>query len=106
MSADLFSPEDVPFNLAGELIDNSTTSEGEARVRALAESEARKAQRLMDLETLANVPTDLPMNDAEQGALYREMGREEAGYKCAFHGWEADQIDCPYCLSDSPFHEL
>ena len=42
---ELFYPDAVPFNLAGELIDNSTTSEGEARVRALAESEARKAQQ-------------------------------------------------------------
>jgi hypothetical protein len=35
---------DAPFNLAGELIDNGVTAEGEARVRALAEAEARKAQ--------------------------------------------------------------
>ena len=41
MNGELF---EAPFNLAGELIDNSVTSEGEARVRALAESEARKAQ--------------------------------------------------------------
>jgi hypothetical protein len=41
---DLFNAAEIPFNLAGELIDNSTTSEGESRVRALAESEARKAQ--------------------------------------------------------------
>ncbi len=47
MSPDLFQPADIPFNLAGELLDNSTTSEGEARVRALAESEARKAQTEM-----------------------------------------------------------
>lgn len=45
MSAELFNESEIPFNLAGELIDNSTTAEGEARVRALAESEARKAQQ-------------------------------------------------------------
>ncbi len=44
---ELFYPDALPFNLAGELLDNSTTSEGEARVRALAESEARKAQTLI-----------------------------------------------------------
>jgi hypothetical protein len=41
MNGELF---EAPFNLAGELIDNSVTAEGEARVRALAEAEARKAQ--------------------------------------------------------------
>jgi broad specificity phosphatase PhoE len=41
---DLFKPADIPFNLAGEQIDNGLTEEGEKRVRALAESEARKAQ--------------------------------------------------------------
>jgi hypothetical protein len=41
MDTELF---EAPFNLAGELLDNSITAEGEARVRALAESEARKAQ--------------------------------------------------------------
>lgn len=35
---------DLPFNLAGEPLDNSVGAEGEARVRALDESEARKAQ--------------------------------------------------------------
>jgi hypothetical protein len=40
---------DAPFNLAGELLDNSITAEGEARVRALAESEARKAQQTFTL---------------------------------------------------------
>lgn len=44
MSADLFNAADIPFNLAGEQIDNATTAEGEARVRMLAQSEARKAQ--------------------------------------------------------------
>lgn len=44
MSADLFNAEEIPFNLAGEQIDNGLTEEGEKRVRALAESEARKAQ--------------------------------------------------------------
>lgn len=33
-----------PFNLAGEPLDEGITPEGEARIRALAESEARKAQ--------------------------------------------------------------
>ncbi len=63
---ELLSPDQTPFNLSGEQIDNSTTSEGEARVRALAESEARKAQHLLDLETLTHVPFDLPMNDHER----------------------------------------
>lgn len=43
MSAELFN--EAPFNLAGEKLDNGITAEGEARVRALAQSEARKAQR-------------------------------------------------------------
>jgi hypothetical protein len=42
---ELFETDAVPFNLAGELIDNATTDEGEARVRALAEAEARRAQQ-------------------------------------------------------------
>lgn len=49
------SPEliEAPFNLSGETIDNSVTPEGEARVRALAEREARKAQRTFDeIETV------------------------------------------------------
>lgn len=48
MDAELF---EAPFNLAGELIDNGTTTEGEARIRALAESEARKAQLLLDVDS-------------------------------------------------------
>lgn len=44
MKSGLFNNDETPFNLSGELIDNSTTEEGEARVRALAEAEARKAQ--------------------------------------------------------------
>lgn len=35
---------EMPFNLAGEALDESVTPEGEARVRALAANEARKAQ--------------------------------------------------------------
>jgi broad specificity phosphatase PhoE len=46
MDTELF---DAPFNLAGELLDNSITAEGEARVRALAESEARKAQQTFEI---------------------------------------------------------
>lgn len=34
-----------PFNLAGELIDNSTTAEGEARARAQSQAEADHQQR-------------------------------------------------------------
>lgn len=45
---DLFNATDIPFNLSGERIDNSVTAEGEARVRALAESEAKKAQTNLD----------------------------------------------------------
>jgi hypothetical protein len=44
MNGELF---EAPFNLAGELIDNSVSAEGEARVRAFAEAEARKAQRVL-----------------------------------------------------------
>lgn len=76
-SGQLFEESKMPFNLAGELLDNSTTSEGEARARAMAESEAKKAQTTFTLEN----------------------------YKCGFDGWENDQIDCPKCLSESPFHE-
>lgn len=46
MKTELFSEHETPFNLAGEAIDNAITPEGEARVRALAAREARKAQRL------------------------------------------------------------
>lgn len=46
MNAELF---EAPFNLAGEQIDNSITAEGEARVRALAEHEARKAQQTFEI---------------------------------------------------------
>ncbi len=46
MDANLFA--DLPFNLAGESQSSELTAEAEARVRALAESEARKAQLLMD----------------------------------------------------------
>ncbi len=35
---------EAPFNLAGESQSSDLTAEAEARVRALAESEARKAQ--------------------------------------------------------------
>jgi len=62
---------EAPFNLAGELIDNGVTNEGQARIRAIAEAEARKAQHLLDLDTLTRVPFDLPMSDAEREALYR-----------------------------------
>lgn len=47
MSAELFNAEETPFNLAGEQIDNATSEEGEKRVRALAEAEASKAQKLL-----------------------------------------------------------
>ncbi len=57
---------DAPFNLAGEAQSSELTAEAEARVRVLAESEARKAQALLVLET---VPYDQPLNDAEQSAL-------------------------------------
>lgn len=46
MTSELF---EAPFNLAGELLDNSMTTEGEARVRALAEHEARKAQQTLEI---------------------------------------------------------
>ncbi len=65
-SPSLFESHEMPFNLAGESLDDSLTAEGEARVRALAESEARKAQCLLVLDT---VPYDQPLNDAEQSAL-------------------------------------
>jgi hypothetical protein len=50
---------DTPFNLAGELLDNSITAEGEARIRALAESEARKAQQTFTLILNANTTTNV-----------------------------------------------
>jgi hypothetical protein len=37
----------APFNLAGEPLRSEIDAEGEARVRALAEAEARKAQSEM-----------------------------------------------------------
>jgi len=43
MNPELF---ETRFNLAGEPIDNSITPEGEARLRTLAENEARKAQKV------------------------------------------------------------
>ena len=78
---ELFYPDSIPFNLAGELIDNATTAEGEARVRALAESEARKAQIVMDLETVSHIPTEPPNcpNDEELAALERLRIAEETG---------------------------
>ncbi len=48
MDANLFA--DLPFNLAGESQSNELTAEAEARVRALAESEARKAQLIFALD--------------------------------------------------------
>lgn len=46
---------DAPFNLAGELIDNGVTAEGEARVRALSKAEADKAQQqLFERDHTAN----------------------------------------------------
>ncbi len=45
MTGELF---DMPFNLAGESQSSELTAEAEARVRALAESEARKAQLELD----------------------------------------------------------
>ncbi len=50
MDAELFNTADT-FNLAGELLDNSITAEGEARVRALAAAEAKKAQLALELPT-------------------------------------------------------
>lgn len=44
MDAELF---DAHFNLRGEPLTSELDAEGEARVRALAESEARKAQTLL-----------------------------------------------------------
>ncbi len=44
MRGELF---DAPFNLAGESQSSELTAEAEARVRALAQSEARKAQRAL-----------------------------------------------------------
>jgi transcription elongation factor Elf1 len=37
------------------------------------------------------------------GKLSRPL---EADYKCGFDGWPSEEINCPKCLSDSPFHEL
>jgi hypothetical protein len=71
MDAELF---EAPFNLAGESQSSELTTEAEQRIRALAESEARKAQALLILET---VPYDQPLNDAEQSALDYLMLRGE-----------------------------
>ncbi len=45
---DLIPAADLPFNLAGESQSSDLTAEAEARVRALAQSEARKAQTSLD----------------------------------------------------------
>jgi hypothetical protein len=45
MREELLTPDAIPFNLAGEHLDNTPTAEGIARARAEAESEQRKAQR-------------------------------------------------------------
>jgi hypothetical protein len=47
-SPSLFASHDEPFNLAGEGMSAELTAEAEARIRALAESEARKAQYQID----------------------------------------------------------
>lgn len=47
----------APFNLAGEPLRSEIDAEGEARVRALAESEARKAQELLPLSD------EMPFNE-------------------------------------------
>lgn len=38
--------------------------------------------------------------DARAGAAH-----DEQHFKCGFDGWEGDEITCPRCLSESPFHE-
>jgi hypothetical protein len=48
MSGELF---EAPFNLAGEPQSADLTDEGQARVRALAEAEARKAQTFFNWES-------------------------------------------------------
>lgn len=45
----LFDDADMPFNLSGELLDESLTNEGEERVTVLAEIEAKRAQTELDL---------------------------------------------------------
>lgn len=47
---ELLTPDEIPFNLAGEPLDNRPSAEGEARARAEAEAEQRKAQRTFDDE--------------------------------------------------------
>ena len=81
--SELFYPDAIPFNLAGELLDNSTTAEGEARVRALAESEARKAQQTFGaawIETpsachLVGKPTLPPDADKLRASLHESNER-------------------------------
>lgn len=63
MNAELFEP---PFNLAGELLDESVTPEGEARVRALADAEARKAQTILDLKPKCSCGCSPCWNGLEQ----------------------------------------
>lgn len=45
---ELFNAGQTPFNLAGDLLDQGITPEGEARKRAQAEAEARKVQLTFD----------------------------------------------------------
>ncbi len=47
---ELLALGEIPFNLAGESQSSELTAEAEARVRALAESEARKAQAWLILK--------------------------------------------------------
>ena len=61
MSGELF---EAPFNLAGELIDNSVTAEGEARVRALAEAEARKHQQCFRFDCPEHGPDNTRLRKA------------------------------------------
>jgi hypothetical protein len=44
MTHEEFNASETPFNLAGELLDEGITQEGERLATARAESEARKAQ--------------------------------------------------------------
>ncbi len=46
----LIPETDLPFNLSGESQSSDLTAEAEARVRALAAAEARKAQLSIDFQ--------------------------------------------------------
>jgi hypothetical protein len=74
MDAELFQ---APFNLAGETQSSDLTAEAQARVRALAESEARKAQMTM-AEIEAALKVHVRQSEIEH-ERFRKSQRETYG---------------------------